>query len=97
MITDKLCPLARVFGAEPLQKTCRGAECALYRELPPSASEPSFQAAVKREMAALAQEDGKGKPAISFHKKAVANVSKAPERYGVNMERRGYCGLGGRP
>lgn len=97
MITEKLCPLARVFGAEPLQKTCRGSECALYRERPPSASEPSFVAAVQREMAALAQEEGKGRDAKLFHKKAVSNVHKAPERYGVNMERRGYCGLGGRP
>jgi len=97
MIADKLCPLARCFGVTDLNAKCMGSDCALYRELPPSASEPSFQAAVKREMASLAQDDGKGKPAVSYHKKAVANVSKAPERYGVNMERRGFCGLGGKP
>tara|TARA_R100001086_G_C11787453_1_gene245318 strand:+ start:86 stop:379 length:294 start_codon:yes stop_codon:yes gene_type:complete len=97
MITEKLCPLARTFGAKDLKATCRGGACALYRELPPSALEPSFQAAVKREMAVLAQEEGKGKASIAYHKKAVANVTKSPERYGVSMERRGFCGLGGKP
>lgn len=98
MITDKLCPLARTFGGETgdLRKTCRGTDCAVYRELPPSASDPSFQAAIKREMACLAQEAGK-ENTIGYHKKAVANVSKDPESYGVTMERIGYCGLGGKP
>ncbi|WP_170759936.1 hypothetical protein [Ruegeria lacuscaerulensis] len=97
MITEKLCPLARTFGVKDLQAKCMGEECALYRTLPPSASEPSFKAAIQREMACLAQEDGKGKPAKNFHNKAVNNVMKSPEKYGVKQERRGYCGLGGRP
>ncbi len=96
-IEDQLCPLARTFGADKLQAKCRGPECAAYRELPLSASEPSFLAAVKREEASLAQDEGKGRSANLFHKKAVANVTKDPEAYGVNMVRDGYCGFAGEP
>ncbi len=101
MITDKLCPLARTFGFEAgdLQKTCRGAECAMYREykLDLPASEPTFVSAIQREMACLAQDENKGREATAFQKKATANVSKNPEAYGVKIERRGYCGLAGKP
>lgn len=96
MITEKLCPLARTFGIKDLKAKCMGPDCAVYRELPPSASEPSYVAAIQREMACLAQEEGKGRDAKCFQKKATANVSSDPEAYGVKMERTGYCGLGGK-
>jgi hypothetical protein len=99
MITDKLCPLARCFGVNDLQAKCMGSECALYREelLPIPASEPTYISAIQREMACMAQDEGKGREAKCFQKKATARVSANPEGFGVKIPRRGYCGLGGRP
>lgn len=89
------CPIARTFN-EGKTATCDGSACILWRWREIQASDGVFTAAVQRTMACLAQEDGKGKPASSFHKAAVAQVARDPEGYGVTTDR-GYCGLGGKP
>lgn len=91
-----LCPISRTFGRDPLSATCRGADCAVWRWKPRLASDPEFVAAVKREEAVLAQEDGNGRSATLFHKKAVQRVLRNPEGYGIIREE-GFCGLGGLP
>lgn len=90
-----LCPAARVFGEQTVQKMCRGPECAAWRWRTGLAADPDFQSAIQREMAVLAQEAGK-EHAVGFHKKAVARVMSNPEGFGIKRER-GYCGLGGVP
>ena len=89
------CPIARTFEQGKGEK-CDGDACMLWRWERPMARGGSFEAAVKREMACMAQEDGKGRPHMSFHKKAVAKVSADLEGHGVRSDQ-GYCGLGGRP
>ncbi|MFV1593311.1 hypothetical protein VWZ88_12690 [Phaeobacter sp. JH20_36] len=96
------CPLARVHG-DGDQRKCRAEKCIIWRWLPHSASDPRFLSAIKREEAVLAQDKAaetgqKAKPQHLYHKKAVANVMRDPEAYGVEVEHQhGYCGLGGRP
>lgn len=90
------CPLARTFGTNDLSAKCQGPSCALWRWKPRLASDPEFVSAVQREMACMAQEDGRGKSAMTFHAKAVARVTRNPEGYGAIREE-GYCGLGGVP
>lgn len=87
------CPVARTFDKK-VGPNCEAGKCILWRWRMVPASDPAFVAAVKREMACLAQEDGQNKPAINFHKQAVANVGANPEGYGV-VPTVGYCGLGG--
>jgi len=89
------CPVARTFH-EKMTLGCDGSACILWRWKPVMASDPLFSSAVKREMAALAQEDGNNKPAISFHRQAVERVGADPAGFGVVADR-GYCGLGGQP
>ena len=84
------CPIARI---TPDNKSkCVGPDCILWRWKPRLASDAEFIAAVKREEAVLAQADGTGKSGAVFHKKAVANVMRDPEGYGIASDR-GYCGL----
>lgn len=89
---EKMCPIARTF-ADGKSATCDGSECILWRWKPVHASDPLFMSAVKREMAMLAQDDGAGRPMVSYHKPAVANVAADPVGHGV-VQTRGFCGLG---
>lgn len=90
------CPLARTF-AKKEGPGCMAGGCPVWRWLPLDASDPKFASAITREMALLAKEAGK-KTTVAFHKKAVANVMKDPEAYGVPpTSGRGWCGLGGKP
>lgn len=93
------CPVGRSISATV--SGCKGSTCAVWRWRPGLASDQDFVAAVKREMECLAQDEAsatgeKPKPMISFHKQAVANVSKNPEGYGLKRTE-GYCGFGGLP
>lgn len=94
------CPIARTRPETNanggVKAKCSGPDCILWRWKPRLASDPEFKAAIQRECAALAQEEGSGKAMISFLKKATANVAADPQGYGINPER-GYCGLGGVP
>ena len=89
------CPLARTMH-EKHGAGCDGPACACWRWKPRMASDPEFTSAIKREMNALASEDGTNKPSISFHKQAVDRVMRNPEGFGIEREF-GYCGLGGFP
>lgn len=96
------CPVARVHGKGTSAK-CEAETCILWRWSPLSSDDPRFSGAIKRECVMLAQskadETGeKPKPHHLYHKKAVSNVMRDPEAYGVPVApEKGWCGLGGKP
>lgn len=89
------CPIARTFAPDK-SSTCDGPDCILWRWKEIRTGNPILVSAIQREMACLAQDEGKGREAKHFQKQATANVSADPEGHGV-VPTRGYCGLGSKP
>ncbi len=83
----RLCPIARVSGAEKPSARCVGSSCVLWRWQPVMSDDPAFKLAVS-----VVMKNGASPNA------ATAKVWANREKYGVPTEPyRGWCGLGGEP
>ena len=91
---ELICPIARCQGTKLVRPTCAADQCVLWRWKPALASDKDFTDAVSREMERLKGDIDK--PAVTFHKQAVANVMRDPAAHGITKTH-GYCGLGGQP
>lgn len=85
-----LCPLARTFGAEPLQAHCRGTECACWRVRPLFDTDPGFKEAMEKARTMTASDRG----GMTSQKYVAANRAE----FDLPTEPfLGFCGMGGRP
>ena len=95
------CPIARIRGEDKPPARCIGPTCMLWRYAPLLMDDPRVQSAIVREVGFLRNEtkgDEKPPADLALHKRAVARVNAAPDRYVIRDETdKGFCGIGGAP
>jgi len=82
--------MARTFNPAQPQGMCQGSQCPIWRWKPFLASDPAFQAAVRK----AATGEFSGKP--NSHSRAASDVVANRAKYDLPVEPvEGFCGLGG--